>query len=72
MKCNVSAPAFREWHLYAYASGWSKVEAIAAYGSQVVKRPYLRESLLRATAEYWGRFAGYGLVEPLEVMRESA
>lgn len=49
-----------------------KVEAIAAYGSQVVKRPYLRESLLRATAEYWGRFAGYGLVEPLEVMRESA
>jgi len=49
-----------------------KVEAIAAYGSQVVKRPYLRESLLRATAEYWGRFAGYGMVEPLEVMRESA
>ena len=49
-----------------------KVEAIGAYGSQVSKRPYLRESLLRATAEYWGRFAGYGLVEPLEVMRESA
>jgi LmbE family N-acetylglucosaminyl deacetylase len=49
-----------------------KVEAIAVYGSQVAKRPYLRESLLRATAEYWGRFAGYGLVEPLEVMRESA
>ena len=49
-----------------------KVEAISMYGSQVAKRPYLRESLLRATAEYWGRFAGYGLVEPLEVMRESA
>jgi LmbE family N-acetylglucosaminyl deacetylase/CheY-like chemotaxis protein len=50
----------------------TKVQAIAAYQSQVVKRPYLRESLLRATAEYWGRFAGYGLVEPLEVGRESA
>lgn len=47
-----------------------KVEAIGAYHSQVVKRPYLRESLLRATAEYWGRFAGYGMVEPLEVIRE--
>ena len=49
-----------------------KVEAIAAYQSQQVKRPYLRESLLRATAEYWGRFAGYGIVEPLEVIRESS
>lgn len=49
-----------------------KVDAIGAYRSQIVKRPYLRETLLRATAEYWGRFAGYGIVEPLEVMRESA
>jgi LmbE family N-acetylglucosaminyl deacetylase/CheY-like chemotaxis protein len=49
-----------------------KVAAIGAYHSQIVKRPYLRETLLRATAEYWGRFAGYGLVEPLEVIRESA
>ena len=32
-----------------------KVEAIGAYASQTSKRPYLRESLLRATAEYWGR-----------------
>jgi hypothetical protein len=30
----------------------------------VVKRPYLRESLMRASAEYWGRFAQYGIVEP--------
>lgn len=48
-----------------------KLAAIAAYQSQIVKRPYLRESLLRATAEYWGRFAGYGIVEPLEVLRET-
>lgn len=48
-----------------------KVEAIAAYRSQVARRPYLRETLVRATAEYWGRFAQYGFVEPLEVIRES-
>jgi LmbE family N-acetylglucosaminyl deacetylase len=49
-----------------------KVEAIRAYHSQIVKRPYLRETLLRATTEYWGRYAGYGIAEPLEVVRESA
>jgi LmbE family N-acetylglucosaminyl deacetylase/CheY-like chemotaxis protein len=49
-----------------------KVEAIAAYASQTAKRPYLRETLLRATAEYWGRFAQYGIAEALEVVRESA
>ncbi len=49
-----------------------KVEAIGAYASQTTKRPYLRESLLRATAEYWGRFAQYGIAEALEVVRESA
>ena len=48
-----------------------KVEAIDAYASQTSKRPYLRESLLRATAEYWGRFAQYGMAEALEVLRES-
>jgi hypothetical protein len=36
------------------------------------KRPYLRESLLRATAEYQGRFAQYGIAEALEVVRDSA
>jgi LmbE family N-acetylglucosaminyl deacetylase/CheY-like chemotaxis protein len=49
-----------------------KVEAIGAYASQTVKRPYLRETLLRATAEYWGRFMQYGIAEALEVVRESA
>jgi LmbE family N-acetylglucosaminyl deacetylase/CheY-like chemotaxis protein len=48
-----------------------KVEAIGAYASQTAKRPYLRESLLRSTAEYWGRFAQYGIAEALEVVRES-
>jgi LmbE family N-acetylglucosaminyl deacetylase/CheY-like chemotaxis protein len=49
-----------------------KVEAIGAYASQTAKRPYLRETLLCATAEYWGRFMQYGIAEPLEVVRESA
>jgi LmbE family N-acetylglucosaminyl deacetylase len=49
-----------------------KVQAIGAYATQTAKRPYLRESLLRSTAEYWGRFAQYGLAEALEVVRESA
>ncbi len=49
-----------------------KVEAIGAYASQTVKRPYLRDTLLRATAEYWGRFMQYGIAEALEVVRESA
>ena len=35
-----------------------KLAAIAAYQSQIVKRPYLRESLLRATAEYLGPVRG--------------
>ena len=46
-------------------------EAIGAYASQTAIRPYLRGSLLRATAEYWGRFAQYGIAEALEVVRES-
>jgi LmbE family N-acetylglucosaminyl deacetylase/CheY-like chemotaxis protein len=49
-----------------------KIEAIGAFHSQTAVRPYLRESMIRSTAEYWGRFAGYRLVEPLEVVRRSA
>ena len=38
----------------------------------MAKRPHLRESLLGATAEYWGRFVGYGFVERLEVIRDGS
>jgi LmbE family N-acetylglucosaminyl deacetylase/ActR/RegA family two-component response regulator len=47
-----------------------KMRAIGAYGSQVAQRAYLKEDFIRATARYWGRFAGYGLAEPMEVMRQ--
>ena len=32
-------------------------------------RPHLDPEFVRSTARYWGRFLGYGLVEPLEVIR---
>lgn len=36
------------------------------------KRAYLQRAVIAATATYWGRFAGFKPVEPLEVERESA
>jgi LmbE family N-acetylglucosaminyl deacetylase/CheY-like chemotaxis protein len=48
-----------------------KLEVLQAYRSQVEIRPYLTDSMIRSTAEYWGRFAHYRLVEPLEVVRSS-
>jgi len=46
-----------------------KNDLISCYRTQTTKCRYLKESLITSTAEYWGRFAGYGLVEPLEVIR---
>jgi len=46
-----------------------KKELIACYRTQTEKCRYLKESLITSTAEYWGRFAGFGIVEPLEVIR---
>ena len=48
----------------------AKIEAIGAYASQVAQRAYLKDDLIRATARYWGRFAGYVLAEPMEVVRQ--
>jgi LmbE family N-acetylglucosaminyl deacetylase len=47
-----------------------KLASIAAYASQASIRPYMRAELIDATARYWGRFAGYGLCEAFEVIRE--
>ena len=46
-----------------------KLEVLQAYVTQTSTRAYLTDDHIRATACYWGRFAGYGLVEPLEVVR---
>ncbi|MEM1203053.1 MAG: PIG-L family deacetylase [Acidobacteriota bacterium] len=48
-----------------------KLELLGEYRSQVSTRTYLTPEMIRSTATYWGRFAGYSLVEPLEVERST-
>ena len=48
----------------------AKLELINQYESQVDKCSYLASDLISSTARYWGRYAGNGLVEPFEVMKE--
>lgn len=48
----------------------AKLAAIAAYSSQTSVRPYLAQDLIIATARYWGRFAGFVLAEPMEIVRQ--
>jgi len=48
-----------------------KMAALSHYEAQVRGRPHLAPELARASARYWGRFLGYGEVEPLEVIRHS-
>lgn len=46
-----------------------KIELLEEYRSEPEFRPHLQPYLARASAQYWGRFLGYGEVEPLEVVR---
>jgi LmbE family N-acetylglucosaminyl deacetylase len=46
-----------------------KVALIAEHATQLAKCRYLEAELLRSTARYWGRFAGYRAVEPMKVIR---
>jgi len=48
----------------------TKVAAIAAYESQVARSASLSPDHIMATARYWGRYTGYGLAEPMEVIRQ--
>lgn len=48
-----------------------KLSLLAAYASQN-HRAYLSEDFVRATATYWGRYAGYAAVEPFEIVRDAA
>ena len=47
-----------------------KLQAIAAFKSQTSHRSYMDPQFIEATARYWGRFAGYGLCEPFEAIRD--
>ena len=46
-----------------------KVAAIAAFESQVRRSASLHPDAIRASAAYWGRYAAYSMVEPMEVIR---
>ncbi|MEL6343081.1 MAG: PIG-L family deacetylase [Myxococcota bacterium] len=48
-----------------------KLKLLHAYASQVNNRPYLNDDLIASTARYWGRFGGYGFVEPMEIVRDA-
>ncbi len=48
----------------------AKLELLSVYASQE-QRAYLSEDFVRSTAVYWGRYAGYGAVEPFEVIRDT-
>jgi len=48
-----------------------KLELIAAHVTQWSHRPNIDPELMRATARYWGRFAGGGHVEAFEIVRQT-
>jgi CheY-like chemotaxis protein len=48
-----------------------KMATLTHYLPQVQGRPHLDPDLSRAAARYWGRFLGYGEVEPFEVTRHT-
>ena len=48
-----------------------KMAALSHLQPEVQRRPHLDPGLARAAARYWGRFLGYGEVEPFEVIRHS-
>lgn len=48
-----------------------KIEVISLFSSQTQRCGYLRQSLIKSSAEYWGRYTNYRYVEPLEVIRAS-
>ncbi len=45
-----------------------KLALLHCYASQR-ERAYLAPDMIRASARYWGRFAGFGSVEPFEISR---
>lgn len=49
----------------------TKLELLAQYDATPSFRPHLQRDIALASARYWGRFLGYGLAEPLEVLGAS-
>lgn len=46
-----------------------KLELVTEHRAERHLRPHLRTDVVEATARYWGRFLGYTVAEPLEVIR---
>lgn len=65
--CNINFKPLRFEHVEKYLD--DKIQMISFFHSQKTKCAYLADSLIRSTAEYWGRFSRYGIVEPFEVIR---
>lgn len=47
-----------------------KLALIDTFQSQIARRDTFDHDVIRSIARYWGRFAGYRLVEPFEVVRQ--
>jgi LmbE family N-acetylglucosaminyl deacetylase/CheY-like chemotaxis protein len=47
-----------------------KIDLIGAYKSQVDRMESIQPDVILSTARYWGRFAGYVLAEPLQIVRQ--
>lgn len=50
----------------------AKLCAIGAHKSQVDRSASLGEDVIVSTARYWGRYAGYVMAEPIEIVRQRA
>ncbi len=49
-----------------------KIELIKLHATQVGRRANIEAELIRATARYWGRYAGHVLAEPMMILRYCA
>jgi LmbE family N-acetylglucosaminyl deacetylase len=47
-----------------------KIDLIGAYRSQVDRMESIQPDVILSTARYWGRFAGYVLAEPMQIIRQ--
>jgi len=64
--------AFRPSYFVDVTERWEeKLGILGEYRSGPRFRPHLQTDVIAATAYYWGRFLGYSLAEPLEVVRRT-
>jgi LmbE family N-acetylglucosaminyl deacetylase len=47
-----------------------KIDLIGAYKSQLDRMDSIQPDVILSTARYWGRFAGYVLAEPMQIIRQ--